>query len=83
MLTNAGTSSSTGVLSLAQNANSTVESTLNAEITKEQDYISVQQTSLTTELNQANETLEELPSQLNGINELYSAITGYNQNSNG
>ncbi|MGA3032748.1 MAG: flagellar filament capping protein FliD [Terracidiphilus sp.] len=83
MLNNAGTSSSTGVLKLAQNANSTVESTLNAEITKEQDYISTQQTSLTTELNQANETLEELPSQLNGMNELYSAITGYDENSNG
>jgi flagellar hook-associated protein 2 len=36
--------------------------------------------SLTNELNQANEILQELPSQLTGIDELYSAITGYNQN---
>ncbi len=79
MLTNAGSSSPTGILKLAQNANSTIESTLNAEISKEQSYISAQQSSLTTELNQANQILQELPSQLQGVNELYSAITGYNQ----
>jgi len=83
MLDNAGSSSSTGMLKLAANANSTTESTLNAEISKEQTYISAQQSSLTTELNQANQVLEELPSQLQGINELYSAITGYNQGQNG
>jgi len=83
MLTNAGSSSSTGIVGLAASANSTTESTLNAEISKEQSYISAQQSSLTTELNQANEVLEELPSQLQGINELYSAITGYNQGQNG
>jgi flagellar hook-associated protein 2 len=83
VLTNAGSSSPTGILGLAGTANSTTESTLNAEITKEQSYISTQQASLTTELNQANEVLEELPSQLQGINELYSAVTGYDQNSGG
>jgi flagellar hook-associated protein 2 len=83
MLTNAGSSSPTGMLSLAASANSTTESTLNAEISKEQSYISAQQSSLTTELNQANEVLQELPSQLQGINELYSAITGYDENLNG
>jgi flagellar hook-associated protein 2 len=83
MLNNAGTGSSTGVLALAQSANSTTESTLHAEISKEQSYISAQQASLTNELNQANQILEELPSQLDGVNELYSAITGYNQNANG
>jgi flagellar hook-associated protein 2 len=83
LLTNSGSSSSTGILGLAATANSTTESTLNAEISKEQSYISAQQSSLTTELNSANEILEELPSQLQGINELYSAITGYNQGQNG
>jgi flagellar hook-associated protein 2 len=83
MLSNAGSSSSTGILALAASANSTTESTLNAEISKEQSYISAQQSSLTTQLNQANEILEELPSQLQGINELYSAVTGYDQNLNG
>jgi len=83
MLTNTGSSSSTGALSLAAKANSTIESTLNADISKEESTISVQQSSLTNALNQANQILEELPSELQGINELYSAITGYNQTQNG
>jgi flagellar hook-associated protein 2 len=83
MLDNAGSSSSTGMLSLAASANSGIESTLNANISKEQSYISAQQSSLTTELNQANEVLQQLPTELQGINELYSAVTGYNQVQNG
>ncbi len=83
MLTNAGTSSSTGILALASSSNSSIESTLNAEISKEQSYISAQQISLTAELNSANEIMQELPSQLNGMNELYSAITGYDENLGG
>ena len=50
---------------------------------RKNSLISAQQMSLTTELNQANEIMQELPSQLEGINELYSAITGYDQNLNG
>jgi len=83
VLSNAGTSSSTGILALAQGANSTTESNLNADITRENSYISAQQSSLTTELNTANQVLQQLPSQLDGINELYSAITGYNEGANG
>ncbi|MGA2673338.1 MAG: flagellar filament capping protein FliD [Terracidiphilus sp.] len=83
MLTNAGTSSTTGVLALASSSNSDIESTLNADISKEQSYISAQQTSLTAELNSANEIMQQLPTQLEGVNELYSAITGYDENTNG
>ena len=83
MLENAGTSSPTGVTALAESSNSSTESTLNAEVTKEQSMISAEQSSLTEELNSANEVLQELPSELQGVNELYSAITGYNQNTNG
>jgi flagellar hook-associated protein 2 len=83
MLTNAGTSSPTGILSLASSSNSNIESTLNADVSKEQIYISAQQVSLTAELNSANEIMQQLPSQLQGVNELYSAITGYNQNPGG
>ena len=82
MLENAGTGSPTGVLALAKSANSSMESSLNAEISKEQSYISTQQSSLTAELNTANQILQELPSQLEGMNELYSAITGFDQNMN-
>jgi flagellar hook-associated protein 2 len=82
-LTSAGSASSTGILKLAQNSNSSVESTLNADISREETYISAQQKSLTAELNTANQIMQELPSQLEGVNELYSAITGYNQQTNG
>ena len=83
MLDNAGTSSSSGILKLAQNANSSSESTLNADISKEDALISAQQKSLTAELNSANEIMQALPTQLQGINELYSAISGYNSTQNG
>jgi flagellar hook-associated protein 2 len=82
-LNSSGTSMATGVLSLVSSSNSNIESTLNADISKEQILISAQQTSLTAELNSANEIMQELPSQLAGVNELYSAITGYNQNTGG
>jgi flagellar hook-associated protein 2 len=80
MLTNAGTSSPDGILALASTSNSNIESSLNAQITKENSIISAQQASLTAELNTANQILQQLPSQIDGVNELYSAITGYNQN---
>ncbi|HEY6491495.1 MAG: flagellar filament capping protein FliD [Terracidiphilus sp.] len=83
MLTNAGTTSTTGLLKLAQNSNSNIESTLQADISKEEMLISSQQKSLTAELNSANEVLQALPSQISEMDMLYSAITGYNRNSNG
>ena len=78
MLTNAGTSSTTGILELAETSNSSIESTLNADISREDMLISSESKSLTAELNSANEIMQQLPSQLSGVNELYSAITGYN-----
>jgi flagellar hook-associated protein 2 len=83
ILNNAGTGSSSGILSLASSSNSTIESTLNAQISREESYISAQQVHLTTELNTANQILQQLPSQLQSVNEIYSAITGFNENTNG
>jgi flagellar hook-associated protein 2 len=79
---NAGTGSTTSILSQAQKANSTAESNLNTTISTMDARIATQQTNLTTELNAANQTLQEIPMQLNMINEIYSAITGYNQGQN-
>ena len=79
MLSNSGNTATTGILSLASRSNSNIESTLNADISKENMLISAQQAKLTAELNSANETMQMLPTQLAGVNELYSAITGYNQ----
>jgi flagellar hook-associated protein 2 len=78
-INNAGTGSSTGLLSEAQKANSTAETNLNSTISTMDARIATQQTSLTAELNAANQTLQAIPLQLNMIDEIYSAITGYNQ----
>ena len=75
----AGTGSSKGILTLAQNANSTMESNLNKQIAKEESLIADQQKRLTAELNQANQILQQLPSQLSSMDMIYSAITGYNR----
>ncbi len=79
MLSNAGASSSTGILTLAAKANSSIEGTLNDKISSEETLIATQKTRLTTELNQANQIMQALPTQLEGVNELYAAITGYNE----
>ena len=72
-----------GAIYLALQQNSGEESQLNTNITSENSVISAEQTQLTTELNEANYTLQEIPSQLQEVNEMYSAISGYNENSNG
>jgi len=56
-----------------------MESTLNKEIEKEEALIADQQKRLTAQLTQANQILQQLPSQLDGMDMIYSAITGYNQ----
>jgi len=76
-LNNLGTSSVNGVLALALKANSATESSLNTDISNEDRIIAAQKTNLTLELNQANEILQAIPSDLNNINVIYSAITGY------
>ena len=72
-----------GAIALALSENSSQETTLNDDISNEQTLISTQQTNLTAELNAANQTLQEIPEQLSEINEMYSAITGYDNNQNG
>jgi flagellar hook-associated protein 2 len=81
MLTSAGTSSTTGILKLAETANSSTESSLNKDISREEVLISAERVSLTAELNSANEIMQEIPSKISEINELYSAITGYSSSS--
>ena len=79
---NAGNSSTNGILTRAQQANSTAETSLNSTISTMDARIATQQTNLTAQLNAANQTLQEIPLQLNMIDEIYSAITGYNQGQN-
>ena len=76
-LNNLGTSNVSGTLALALSSNSAIETSLNQNISTEELRISTQQVSLTLELTQANEILQSIPSNLNEVSELYSAITGY------
>jgi flagellar hook-associated protein 2 len=78
-----GNSTPSGALTLALSSNSLQETTLNDNVTKQDALIATQQTRLTAELNLANETLQGIPQQLNEVNELYSAMTGYNNNTTG
>ncbi len=78
-LNNLGTQAPNGAVYLAQQQNSTQETELNSSISDEDARIASDKANLTTELNEANQVLQSIPSQLNEVNEMYSAITGYNQ----
>lgn len=83
VINNLGSSNPSGTISLALQQDSTVETQLNQNITNEQTIISADQQTLTAQLNAANQILQEIPEQLDQVNEMYSAITGYNSSSNG
>ena len=72
-----------GAISLALSEDSSQETTLNDNVSKQEALIATQKTSLTTELNAANEILQSIPEQIQEVNEMYGAITGYNTNQNG
>jgi flagellar hook-associated protein 2 len=83
VLNNLGTSQTDGVLALAEQQNANQEKQLNTNISNEETTITAQQATLTNELNEANFVLTEIPQQIQNINEIYSAITGFNQSQNG
>jgi flagellar hook-associated protein 2 len=83
ILNNLGNTAPNGLVYLALQSDQSTESTLNTDVTNENALITQQTQTLTTELNQANYTLTEIPQQLDYVNELYSAISGYNTNVNG
>ena len=80
-LNDLGTSAPYGSIYLAQQGNSSRETELNTDIANEDTSIASQQTTLTTELTDANYVLQSIPSQLDEIKEMYAAITGYGENS--
>jgi flagellar hook-associated protein 2 len=80
VLNNLGNTAPEGAVYLALQSDQQIEASLNTNITNENSLITQQTQTLTTELNQANYTLTEIPQQLQYVNELYSAISGYNTN---
>jgi len=75
-----GSATDTGAVYLAQQQNTAQEAALNTNITNEGLLLATESTNLTTELNTANQELQAIPSQLSEVNEMYSAVTGYNSN---
>ena len=82
-LNNLGTQAPNGAIYLAQQQNTAQEKALNSDVANEDALLATQKIQLTDELNTANQILQSIPSQLNQVNEMYSAITGYNQNPQG
>jgi flagellar hook-associated protein 2 len=76
-----GSFGSGGAIALALKESSAEERTLNQDIDEQESLITVEKARLTTELNLANQILQSIPAQINQVNEIYSAITGYKQNS--
>jgi flagellar hook-associated protein 2 len=72
-------SSTKGAIFLAEQQNTAQEAALNNSISAEDARIANDKISLTTELNTANQILQSIPSQINDVSELYSAVTGYNR----
>ncbi|HEX4651385.1 MAG TPA: flagellar filament capping protein FliD [Granulicella sp.] len=81
-LNNLGSQAPNGAVYLAEQQNSNQETALNKDISNEETLLATEKSNLTTELNTANEILQSIPEQLNEVNEMYSAVTGYNTNSN-
>ena len=73
-----GSQSPTGATTLQLHSYTTQEATLNDDVTAQNAIIATDTTNITNELNSANDTLQEIPQQLNEVNELYNALTGYN-----
>ena len=72
-----------GAIALALKEDSSQESTLKDNIDRQENLIATQKARLTAELNLANQILQAIPQQINQVNEMYSAITGYSRNQNG
>jgi len=72
-----------GAISLALSEDSSQETTLNDDVSKQEALIATQKASLTTELNEANQVLQSIPEQIQEINQMYSAVTGYSSTQNG
>jgi flagellar hook-associated protein 2 len=67
-LNNLGTQAPNGAVYLAQQQNTAQEAALTLSISNEDALLAVQSTSLTTELNTANQVLQSIPEQLNEVN---------------
>ncbi|MEO8734955.1 MAG: flagellar filament capping protein FliD [Edaphobacter sp.] len=82
-LNNLGAQAPKGAIYLAQQQNSAQEASLTSNISNEDALLATEKANLTAELNIANQILQSIPSQVDQVNEIYSAVTGYNTTSTG
>ncbi len=80
VLNGLGTTAPDGAVYLAEQQNTAEETVLNTDVSNEEALLATESTNLTTELNTANQELQSIPSELSEVNEMYSAVTGYNTN---
>lgn len=78
-----GSASSKGAVYLALQQNTAQEAGLNANVAAQEARAAVDNVRLSNELNLANQILQSIPRQLSEIDQVYSAISGYNSNSGG
>jgi flagellar hook-associated protein 2 len=76
-----GNGRTSGAIAMALREDSNQEKTLSDDIADEEARIATQKSNLTNELNVANQILQSIPQEINQVNEMYSAITGYKGNS--
>lgn len=78
VLNGISSTSTKGALYLALQQNTAQEAALNGSISEQETRIGDDKVRLTNQLNLANQILQSIPDQVNQINQLYSAVTGYN-----
>jgi flagellar hook-associated protein 2 len=81
-LSSIGSVSTKGAISLALQQNTAQETDINKNIATLETRMASEKTRLTAELNLANQILQSIPSQLNELSQIYSAVTGYNPGTN-
>jgi flagellar hook-associated protein 2 len=74
--------STKGAVTLALQQNSAEETALDKNISDQEVRIASDKARLTSQLNTANQILQAIPSQLNEVDQLYSAITGFRSGNN-
>lgn len=72
-----GNSGTRGAIALALKEDQRQESTLSDNIEKQEALIATQKVHLTAQLSLANQILQSIPQQIQQVDEMYSAITGY------
>ena len=73
-----GSNPGQGILGLALAQNTSQETDLRSSVTREDARVAEEKIRLTAELTTADQILQSIPAQLSEVDQIYSALTGYN-----